>query len=551
MANLIKFLRGSQTNLNNLITSGDSTNAAGAFYLTEDTNRLYVGKTVDGKVVPVPVNQGVVYVANIDALPSGDAAKAVKTGEFYYAQEENILCVRSADKWVQINTPYNDEELKEVIAEINDAISGINQTLDTKANLAAPAFTGKATLDLTKEQITDNNQLVTKEYVDAAVLGADMTEYIDGKVEDINDRIDSEVETINEAVAGVSATANAADKLSKDNAKLIGELKDTNTDTTTVVGYVNAVKATAEAAAKASDVETTVNGINDEIDGIQEDISGINQTLAEKANLADADFTKASIGGKAIATEEYADGVAENKANAAKKAVLGDAETYIDLGKVEDKITLLEEADAGLQGQIDKIKGHVADLANVMTFVGTTTTPITDGATTNSIAITGNDSYTPDAGDVVIYSGEEFVWTGSAWAQIGSANATTAVLEALEERIDDIDGENGAIATINGTLQTLTETDAGFTQRLNALDGADGAIARIDTEIAEHKEAYEAYKTEAKGVTDKIAEDLKATDELAKAAATASDLALEVAAREELDEKLTNQLTWGSFDLQN
>jgi hypothetical protein len=78
-------------------------NVAGAFYLTEDTNRLYIGKTIDGKVVPVPVNQGVVYVANIDALPSGDAATAVKTGEFYYAEAENILCVRSAGKWIQIN----------------------------------------------------------------------------------------------------------------------------------------------------------------------------------------------------------------------------------------------------------------------------------------------------------------------------------------------------------------------------------------------------------------------------------------------------------------
>jgi hypothetical protein len=542
MANLIKFLRGSQGSLNNLITSGDSKNVAGAFYLTEDTNRLYIGKTIDGKVVPVPVNQGVVYVANIDALPSGDAAAAVKTGEFYYAEAENILCVRSAGKWIQINTPYDDKELKEVIAEINDAISGINQTLDTKANLAAPAFTGKATLSLTKEEITDKNQLVTKEYVDAAVLGADMTEYIDGKVEDINDRIDSEVETINGAIAGVSATANAADKLSKDNAKLIGELKDTNTDTTTVVGYVNAVKATAEAAAKASDVETTVNGINDEIDGIKEDISGINQTLDTKANLADADFTKASIGGKAIATEDYADGIAEDKADAVKEAILGDAETYTDLGKVETKITLLEEADAGLQGQIDKIKGNVENLSNVMTFVGTTTTEITDGATTKPIAITGNASYTPDAGDVVIYSGEEFVWTGSSWAQIGSANATTAVLEALEERIDDIDGENGAIATINTTLETLEEADSGINGRIDALvetvgDNKDAFDAHVVT--------YNAYVSTNNAAVQKVGNDLaKAVEDLGKEDDTLAEaIATEKAARE----KLAKDLEWGSF----
>lgn len=52
-------------------------------------------------------------------------------------------------------------------------------------------------------------------------------------------------------------------------------------------------------------------------------------------------------------------------------------------------------------------------------FIGVTTTAITDGSTTSPIMIDGK-SITPKMGDVVIYNQTEFVWDGSKWNQFGN-----------------------------------------------------------------------------------------------------------------------------------
>ena len=51
-------------------------------------------------------------------------------------------------------------------------------------------------------------------------------------------------------------------------------------------------------------------------------------------------------------------------------------------------------------------------------FIGTTTTAITDGATTNPITVDGK-SYTAVKGDIIIYDGTEFIFDGSAWQSFG------------------------------------------------------------------------------------------------------------------------------------
>lgn len=101
MANKVMFKMGSQANINALFNGG-ATN--GTFYLTDDTNRLYIGK--NGKAVAV--NQGVIQVENVNELNSTEA----EMGQFYYVKGSNILCVRSGDKWVQIN-PDTDTKVIE------------------------------------------------------------------------------------------------------------------------------------------------------------------------------------------------------------------------------------------------------------------------------------------------------------------------------------------------------------------------------------------------------------------------------------------------------
>lgn len=107
----IKFLNGLQSDLNDLITNGGA--IKGAFYLTSDTHRLYIGQEDNNRtdltagaqrVVPIPLNEGVTTVANVQALTNIGTTEA---GAFYYAAQENILCVYNGNTWVQINPDTN------------------------------------------------------------------------------------------------------------------------------------------------------------------------------------------------------------------------------------------------------------------------------------------------------------------------------------------------------------------------------------------------------------------------------------------------------------
>lgn len=98
MANVM-FKRGLQTSL-------PTTAQDGVFYLTTDTNRLYVGQGNDK--APQLLNQTVQIVANVASLPTNPIKN-----DFYYCTAENILAVYTGtgaynkDNWKQINPDTN------------------------------------------------------------------------------------------------------------------------------------------------------------------------------------------------------------------------------------------------------------------------------------------------------------------------------------------------------------------------------------------------------------------------------------------------------------
>lgn len=93
MAN-VAFKRGPQANL-------PASAVDGVFYLTSDTNRLYVGQGTN----LVELNKSITVVATIDDLPTSDIAN----GQFYYVSGSNILCVYNGTQWVQINPDTNND----------------------------------------------------------------------------------------------------------------------------------------------------------------------------------------------------------------------------------------------------------------------------------------------------------------------------------------------------------------------------------------------------------------------------------------------------------
>ena len=115
----IQFLQGTQSDLNKFLPGGTSAGKAieGAFYLTTDTHRLYIGRKVttttgsyeSGKIYPEEVSTGISIVKDTGSLTP--VATEAHDGDFYYIQENNILAVYEGGQWVQINAPTGIDKI--------------------------------------------------------------------------------------------------------------------------------------------------------------------------------------------------------------------------------------------------------------------------------------------------------------------------------------------------------------------------------------------------------------------------------------------------------
>lgn len=98
MAN-VSFKRGLSTALSNVAVED------GVFYLTTDTNRLYVGQGSN----LAELNQSVTTYATWEDM---EANAPKQKGQFYYAIQENVLAcyLPELNKWQQINPDHNDND---------------------------------------------------------------------------------------------------------------------------------------------------------------------------------------------------------------------------------------------------------------------------------------------------------------------------------------------------------------------------------------------------------------------------------------------------------
>ena len=117
------------------------------------------------------------------------------------------------------------------------------------------------------------------------------------------------------------------------------------------------------------------------------------------------------------------------------------------------------------------VKNNLGGLSGAMHFKGTTTTALTDGTTTAAVTI-NSSSYTPSAGDVVLYSDSEFVWTGTAWERLGRDSSFKVTQSAVSDPtasgtstsfIKTISQDaNGVITATKANLPTATTSVAGI-----------------------------------------------------------------------------------------
>lgn len=176
MTNVL-FKRGSQSALDAIRTA--KTAIEGAFYLTEDSHRLYVGTAEKDAV---PVNEGITTVTTIQDLPDPGgmttAEKALMAGQFYYisgtaSAPVNILAVFNGQSWIQINASNNTSitKIKEEItvagniATIKETITDSEGTNHNGSFEIAVAGGLTLTVDAAKDTLT----------IDASALQQNLT----------------------------------------------------------------------------------------------------------------------------------------------------------------------------------------------------------------------------------------------------------------------------------------------------------------------------------------------------------------------------------------
>ena len=128
--NLINFKRGTLAALQSLNTAANRSQIEeGTFYLTlEEGNnapesaRLFIGRNIDGTKKIVPVNQGIITVADTTAL--NNLTGNFQTRDFAYVESGNILAVKSGTGWIQINASPDDNYLTELTNSVSDDSNG-------------------------------------------------------------------------------------------------------------------------------------------------------------------------------------------------------------------------------------------------------------------------------------------------------------------------------------------------------------------------------------------------------------------------------------------
>lgn len=116
---------------------------------------------------------------------------------------------------------------------------------------------------------------------------------------------------------------------------------------------------------------------------------------------------------------------------------------------------------------VNAISAADLGLEQAMKFLGTTTTDISDASNIDTIII-GSGTVKVEAGNVVLYNGYEYVWTGSAWEQLGQEGSfvlksTTINGKALNNNITLTAGDVDAY--------TKAEVDTAFDTKVDKVEG--------------------------------------------------------------------------------
>lgn len=230
-------------------------------------------------------------------------------------------------------------------------------------------------------------------------------------------------------------------------------------------------------------VSITKNNNADTYTAVSKPLPTVASTTANGNIIADdtkgyaviADVTQTT--GKITPTKKYIPKASNSVPGVVKLDIAGQ-DTAISTKTYADHVSAMNEAINGINTKI----------SNAMHFLGITTTSLSDGATTATIKINSKDiTLTAENADAVVLSAApsstgiqyEYVWTGSAWAQLGQEGSFIVVGTKFTNT--DI-ADNAAISQTK-----IAYSDAQTTGKTLADN-----ITELNKAITDHNEAYNA-----------------------------------------------------------
>lgn len=565
MANVL-FKRGTQANLNEL--AKQSANILdGAFYLTTDSHRLYVGQ---GSEI-VPVNEGVSSIASINSLPTVESPDSLNAGHFYYAEKENILCIHNGQKWVQIN-PDTDTWVDAVTLGVTVASNAatITTKITSDSNIAGNSHIG---------DLSDNFKITGANGINVTASGKNITltgdkytlsktvtesggSYAAGAVEL---KLQSQNQTSVKSSAKIIAGSNVQIKTVDGNAEISAK--------NTVLGSVS---GGAKTGTGATGFQVTV---------ADSDNNGGTATIDPEIVLGNATSTKYKFSGGVATLPVYTKTEVDNKFRDLNgltyKGTVGAGGTYTDFAKITsvssgDMYMVTGTSGVAVPGHSADDKAHQGDLVIATgtenssgviasptwtivpsgddihkdtTYSGkSTTTGIELKDSDNNVAMTFNVAATAGDEAIVISNDNSDLGSKTHTAYIGHKTITSAATSAAtaETAATQTAGENFTITAVTGVTRNKTGHVTGVKTKSFTVKDTQTAVTNVTMS------AQAANVTGKDSV--KISTSVTTTDGTSNTATKDSSIAIESTSLTLADTSVSGgaasmsiELVWGTF----